>query len=874
MVRPVGEQAQGAGDERGLGGHRHAPADPLHAPAVDGAGLDVADVAGVQAEAEGERPQHGDRPAHQAVAVGHQGDGDGDGGDVTGGDGAAPDRRGQPSVGEPEQQVHGDGREQGRRQPQAEVPERRRGAVERVVLEHRCGERAAATHDGAGEDDRCEAVVAPAQAEGEPGAGPEGDDERADELDRQGVVAQRDDGAGDGKGDSDRGDEQAVRRSQRGERRRRRHGRRGGWQGGLDDRRHHHVSAHHGPWRGQGCCHRRPGGASHTPSDRVARAGQPGSTYSDARVLDGRGSSARRVGGTSGGAAGGELGEGEGDGERRRRAVTTGAHQGRPCSSTTPSRSAVAGPHEPPDDDPERDADRATPPTTIVDRRPAGRRPRSGGRQPERSPDDDVPAATAQHGHERVQQARRRRGRRGTRRATTAAARPRRGCRSPTATEPARTRPSASSARPPSVRRRGRRRRMRHGRLAAVRAVARHGGERLQPAPSTPRSRRRPRRCPTPTTSPTTVSAASPPGPLDPHACRRGRRPSSSRTWRPSATSSGPAGGAAADDRRARPAGDGVEGARVPRGRSAGPGERRDRLSSAQRTPTASTPGLEPGRRRRRRRPRRRVPRHARSASAPNSRPSDTSRSRPASNDHTPSTPATPMAVATMAPPAASRPRASRAGRQGDPEQAGRTDAGRAGRRTAAIRASRGRTDRRVATTRIAGTDRRGPRASPSVRTSASIRTPGSTSGAPGEAAGRQRAERRWRATHRPDRAGDDRRRRAPAPRRAVCCLVRRPERAGDVALLGRRGRLAGDRLGDDDEAGERRRRGRAAASRRPRRRCRWRRARGARRPPRSRRRTRTARTARPSAGHRLVAHVPARRRSMSMHVQWITWSP
>ena len=152
------------------------------------------------------------------------------------------------------------------RQPQPEVPERRRGAVERVVLEHRCGEGAAATHDGAGEDDRCEAVVAPAQAEGEAGAGPEGDDDRADELDRQGVVAQRHDGAGDGEGDSDRGDEQAVRRPQRGERRRRRHRRRGGWQGGFDDRRHHHVSAHHGPWRGQGCCHRRPGGASHTPS--------------------------------------------------------------------------------------------------------------------------------------------------------------------------------------------------------------------------------------------------------------------------------------------------------------------------------------------------------------------------------------------------------------------------------------------------------------------------------------------------------------------------------------------------------------------------------------------------------------------------------
>ncbi len=72
LVRPVGEQAQGDGDDGGLGGHGHAPADPLHAPAVDGAGLDVADVAGVEAEPERQRPQHGDRPDHQAVAVGHQ----------------------------------------------------------------------------------------------------------------------------------------------------------------------------------------------------------------------------------------------------------------------------------------------------------------------------------------------------------------------------------------------------------------------------------------------------------------------------------------------------------------------------------------------------------------------------------------------------------------------------------------------------------------------------------------------------------------------------------------------------------------------------------------------------------------------------------
>ncbi len=46
---------------------------------------------------------------------------------------------------------------------------------------------------------------------------------------------------------------------------------RGGWQGGLDDRRHHHLSAHHGPLRGQGCCHRRPGGAS-TPRTSECRS--------------------------------------------------------------------------------------------------------------------------------------------------------------------------------------------------------------------------------------------------------------------------------------------------------------------------------------------------------------------------------------------------------------------------------------------------------------------------------------------------------------------------------------------------------------------------------------------------------------------------
>ena len=280
LVRPVGEHPQGAGDDGRLGGDGHAPTDPLHPAAIDGTGLDVADVAGVQAEADRQRPQHGDRPAHQAIAVGHQRQADADGDDVAGDDGAPPDRRRQAAVGEAEQQVHGDGREQGGRQAQGEVPERRRRTVERLVLDHRRGERADAADDGAAEDDRRQPVVTAADPEGEPGAGPEGDDDRADELDRQRIVADGDDGAGDGEGDGDRGDEQAVRRPQRGERRRHWDRRGGGWRGRLDGRRHHLISGHHGRRRGQGCCHRRPGGASHTPSIRVS--GHPSVGCADA----------------------------------------------------------------------------------------------------------------------------------------------------------------------------------------------------------------------------------------------------------------------------------------------------------------------------------------------------------------------------------------------------------------------------------------------------------------------------------------------------------------------------------------------------------------------------------------------------------------
>ena len=209
-------------------------------------------------------------------------------------------------------------------------------------------------------------VVAPAHAEGQPGGGPQGDDERADQLDRQRIVAEGDDRAGDGEDDGDRGDEQAVRRPQRGERRRGGDGGRGGWQGRLDDGRHHHLSGHHGPLRGQGCCHRRPGGASHTPS-------QPSTCRRAARthVLDGAdvldwdaGSFGAEGWGDVGGAAGGELGEGEGDGDGADR-----DDDRRPPGQAVLEDDAEpvgrGGPDEPADDDPERHADEHAG-TTIV----------------------------------------------------------------------------------------------------------------------------------------------------------------------------------------------------------------------------------------------------------------------------------------------------------------------------------------------------------------------------------------------------------------------------------------------------------------------------------------------------------------------------
>ena len=62
VVGPVDEQPEGDDDDGGLGGHRHAPADPLHPAPVLGPGLDVAGVGGVQADRQGSEPEHDERP--------------------------------------------------------------------------------------------------------------------------------------------------------------------------------------------------------------------------------------------------------------------------------------------------------------------------------------------------------------------------------------------------------------------------------------------------------------------------------------------------------------------------------------------------------------------------------------------------------------------------------------------------------------------------------------------------------------------------------------------------------------------------------------------------------------------------------------------
>ena len=72
VVGPVAEQPEGDDDDGGFGGHRHAPADPLHAAPVLCPGLDVAGVGGVQTDRQGSEPEHDERPDEHVLPVGEQ----------------------------------------------------------------------------------------------------------------------------------------------------------------------------------------------------------------------------------------------------------------------------------------------------------------------------------------------------------------------------------------------------------------------------------------------------------------------------------------------------------------------------------------------------------------------------------------------------------------------------------------------------------------------------------------------------------------------------------------------------------------------------------------------------------------------------------
>ena len=122
VVGPVGEQPEGDDDDGGLGGHRHAPADPLHAAPVLCAGLDVAGVGGVQADAQGSEPEQDERPDEEVLPVGEQAEADHRSGGVAGEHRVAPDRRRQAAVDQPEQEVQGDRRKQRGSEAQGDVP--------------------------------------------------------------------------------------------------------------------------------------------------------------------------------------------------------------------------------------------------------------------------------------------------------------------------------------------------------------------------------------------------------------------------------------------------------------------------------------------------------------------------------------------------------------------------------------------------------------------------------------------------------------------------------------------------------------------------------------------------------------------------------
>ncbi len=219
LSRPGRQQAQGHDDQRDLGGDGHAPTDPLHAAAVDGAGGDVAGVRRRQPERQRRQPQQHDRPHDQCVAIAHQRHAGGQRHDVAGDDGVAASGRDEAAVAQPEQEVHRDGGQQRGAQAQAQIDSERRRAVERLVPGQRRRQRADTADERAGQDDRRQPVVPAAQRHQTARQRPHDDQEGPYDLDGLRGI-----NGGDGQGhdrhdDGDRDGDEADRGPQLGRRR-------------------------------------------------------------------------------------------------------------------------------------------------------------------------------------------------------------------------------------------------------------------------------------------------------------------------------------------------------------------------------------------------------------------------------------------------------------------------------------------------------------------------------------------------------------------------------------------------------------------------------------------------------------------------------
>ena len=192
VVGPVDEQPEGDDDDGGFGGNRHAPADPLHAAPVLGAGLDVAGVGAVQADAK-VASQNTTSGQTRTGVPGRRAGRDRSRSPWRSRRARCCDGSAWPDDRRPARATDG-GRSQGAvlRRGAGDVPGHLRGTVEGAVGEHHCGEGADRSDDRSTDDDRGETLVPSAQAEQQSGGGPQHDEDRTDDLHRRRPVAEGD----------------------------------------------------------------------------------------------------------------------------------------------------------------------------------------------------------------------------------------------------------------------------------------------------------------------------------------------------------------------------------------------------------------------------------------------------------------------------------------------------------------------------------------------------------------------------------------------------------------------------------------------------------------------------------------------------------